>query len=318
MVTCSGCSDSIETPGTRFAFIHSANAGRHSRRYVGDRRTRRKKCGASRRRDSRAFGQKYSQERRSVSKKTKRERARRKVAKVRTVISTDRTAAVELLRRGEIVALPTETVYGLAADALNPIAVAKIFEAKERPRFDPLIVHLPDRDWFEEIANVPAQDRQLILELASQFWPGSFTMVLPNRDIVPDIVIAGLGTVAVRISAHPVFSEIIQAFGAPLAAPSANRFGRVSPTTAQHVWDELNGRIHLIVDAGATTHGIESTIVTVYDGKIDILRRGPITAEQLSEFGTVDFVKSRDKVSVPGQLPMHYAPKTRLRLIEDA
>ncbi len=238
--------------------------------------------------------------------------------KTEIVSSCERVEVVALLRAGESVGLPTETVYGLAADALNPIAVAKIFEAKERPRFDPLIVHLPDRDWFEEIANVPAQDRQLILELASQFWPGPFTMVLPKREIVPDIVTAGLGTVAVRISAHPVFSEIIQAFGAPLAAPSANRFGRVSPTTAQHVVDELNGRIHLIVDAGATTHGIESTIVTVHDGKIDILRRGPITAEQLSEFGTIDIVKSRDKVSAPGQLTTHYAPKTPLRLIEDA
>ncbi len=238
--------------------------------------------------------------------------------KTEIVSSCERVEVVALLRAGESVGLPTETVYGLAADALNPIAVAKIFEAKERPRFDPLIVHLPDRDWLEEIAYVPAQDRQLILELASQFWPGPFTIVLPKREIVPDIVTAGLGTVAVRISAHPVFSEIIQAFGAPLAAPSANRFGRVSPTTAQHVVDELNGRIHLIVDAGATTHGIESTIVTVHDGKIDILRRGPITAEQLSEFGTIDIVKSRDKVSAPGQLTTHYAPKTRLRLIEDA
>src|SRR5436190_21560485 len=171
--------------------------------------------------------------------------------------------AVDLLRKGEVVALPTETVYGLAADALNPIAVAKIFEAKERPRFDPLIVHLPDLDWLEEIAYVPAQDRPLILELASQFWPGPFTIVLPKREIVPDIVTAGLGTVAARISVHPAFSEIIQPFGAPLAAPSANRFGRVSPTTARHVRDELDERIPLIVDAGPTVHGIESTIVSV-------------------------------------------------------
>ena len=238
--------------------------------------------------------------------------------KTEIVSSCERVEVVALLRAGESVGLPTETVYGLAADALNPIAVAKIFEAKERPRLDPLIVHLPDRDWLDEIANLPAQDRQLILELASQFWPGPFTIVLPKREIVPDIVTAGLGTVAVRISAHPVFSEIIQAFGAPLAAPSANRFGRISPTTAQHVVDELNGRIHLIVDAGATTYGIESTIVTVHDGKIDILRRGPITAEQLSQFGTIDIVKSREKVSAPGQSTTHYAPKTPLRLIEDA
>jgi L-threonylcarbamoyladenylate synthase len=238
--------------------------------------------------------------------------------KTEIVSPCERAEVVSLLRAGEIVGLPTETVYGLAADALNSIAVAKIFEAKERPHFDPLIVHLPNRDWLEEIANVPAQGRQLILELASQFWPGPFTIVLPKREIVPDIVTAGLGTVAVRISAHPVFAEIIRAFGGPLAAPSANRFGRVSPTTARHVRDELDERIPLIVDAGPTVHGIESTIVSVHNDKIDILRRGPITAEQLSEFGTIDIVKSRDKVSAPGQLPMHYAPKTRLRLIEDA
>jgi L-threonylcarbamoyladenylate synthase len=237
---------------------------------------------------------------------------------VRTEISTDRTAAVELLRKGEIVALPTETVYGLAADALNAIAVTKIFEAKDRPRFDPLIVHLPDRDWLEKVADLPAQDRQLILKLADKFWPGPFTMVLPKRQIIPEIVTAGLDTVAVRVSAHPVFSEIIREFGKPLAAPSANRFGRVSPTAAQHVLDDLQDRITLIIEGGPTAHGIESTIVAIRDGKIDILRRGPITAEQLSELAKIDVVAAGEKVSVPGQLPAHYAPKTRLRLIGDA
>jgi L-threonylcarbamoyladenylate synthase len=237
---------------------------------------------------------------------------------VKTEISADRTAAVELLRKGEIVALPTETVYGLAADALNAIAVAKIFEAKERPRFDPLIVHLPDRDWLEKVADLPAQDRQLILKLADKFWPGPFTMVLPKRQIIPEIVTAGLDTVAVRVSAHPVFSEIIREFGKPLAAPSANRFGRVSPTAAQHVLDDLQDRITLIIEGGPTAHGIESTIVAIRGGKIDILRRGPITAEQLSELAKIDVVAAGKKVSVPGQLPAHYAPKTRLRLIGDA
>src|ERR1700736_3889121 len=138
--------------------------------------------------------------------------------------------AVALLSKGEIVALPTETVYGLAADALNPIAVAKVFEAKGRPCFDPLIVHLPEQDWLEKIADLPAQDRQLILQLAEKFWPGPFTFVLPRRQIVPEIVTAGLDTVAVRISANPIFTEIVHAFGKPIAAPSANRFGRISPT----------------------------------------------------------------------------------------
>jgi L-threonylcarbamoyladenylate synthase len=238
---------------------------------------------------------------------------------VKTVISTDRTAAVELLRKGEIVALPTETVYGLAADALNPIAIAKIFEAKERPRFDPLIVHLPNRDWLEKIVNLPARDRQLILKLANKFWPGPFTMVLPKREIVPEIVTAGLDTVAVRISSDPVFAEIARELDKPLAAPSANRFGRISPTTARHVLDELDGRIPLIIDAGPAQHGLESTIVAVRENSIDILRRGPITAEQLSEFEKINIVESAaQEISAPGQLPSHYAPKTRLRLIDNA
>ena len=236
-----------------------------------------------------------------------------------TVISTDRAAAVELLRKGEIVALPTETVYGLAADALNPIAVAEIFEAKERPRFDPLIVHLPSRDWLAKIANVPEQNGQLISKLTDKFWPGPFTIVLPKRQIVPEIVTAGLDTVAVRISGHPVFSQIIQLFGKPLAAPSANRFGRVSPTTAQHVLDELDARIPLIIDAGPTEHGIESTIISVRGNSIDLLRRGPVTAEQLSEFAKIKLAASpARKISAPGQLPSHYAPRTPLRVVDNA
>jgi L-threonylcarbamoyladenylate synthase len=237
---------------------------------------------------------------------------------VKTVISTDRVAAVELLRKGDLVALPTETVYGLAADALNSIAVAKIFEAKERPRFDPLIVHLPNREWLRRIAELPAGDRQLILKLADKFWPGPFTMVLPKSELVPDIVTAGLDTVAVRLSAHPVFAEIVGELDEPLAAPSANRFGRVSPTTARHVSDELDGRIQLIVDAGPTEHGIESTIVAIRDSKIAILRRGPITREQLSEFADIVSVTLTQRISAPGQLPSHYMPTTPLRLIDSA
>jgi L-threonylcarbamoyladenylate synthase len=226
--------------------------------------------------------------------------------------------AVKLLCKGELVALPTETVYGLAADALDPIAVARIFEAKERPRFDPLIVHLPNREWLERIAHTTLHNREMVCTMADKFWPGPFTMVLPKREIIPDIVTAGLDTVAVRISAHPVFSDIVCAFGKPLAAPSANRFGRISPTTVKHVLDELEGRVPLIIDAGPTEHGLESTIITVQNGTIRILRRGPITAEQLSEFAGVDMAAPTGKISSPGQLPSHYAPKTPLELIETA
>jgi L-threonylcarbamoyladenylate synthase len=233
-----------------------------------------------------------------------------------------RKLAVELLRKGEVVALPTETVYGLAADALNPIAVAKIFEAKERPRFDPLIVHLPDEQWLERLVKIDDRCRAQIKRLISRFWPGPLTLVLDRQPIVPDIVTAGLDTVAVRMSSHPIFAEIISAFGKPLAAPSANRFGRISPTTAQHVFEELGGRIPLIIDDGPTTHGIESTILDVHEGSIRILRSGPITVEQLRGIGFQPIRHSQDAdaaaVRTPGQLPFHYAPKTPLKLVDDA
>jgi L-threonylcarbamoyladenylate synthase len=238
----------------------------------------------------------------------------------RQTAATER--AVELLRQGEIVALPTETVYGLAAHALDPIAVAKIFEAKERPRFDPLIVHLPDEQWLERLAKVDNRSRAQIEKLITQFWPGPLTLVLNRQSTVPEIVTAGLDTVAVRMSSHPVFAEIISAFGKPLAAPSANRFGRISPTTAQHVFDELSGHIPLIVDAGPTAHGIESTIIAVRGDNIDILRRGPITEEELRAIGFQPMSDRQDadatRVLVPGQLPSHYAPATPLRLVDDA
>jgi L-threonylcarbamoyladenylate synthase len=227
------------------------------------------------------------------------------------------TDATELLRSGNTVALPTETVYGLAAEALNHEAVAKIFEAKERPLFDPLIIHLPARDWLERVARIDHDAGNLVEELIGQFWPGPFTMVLPRREIVPDIVTAGLDTVAVRISAHPVFAEIVRAFGSPLAAPSANRFGRVSPTTAQHVLDELDGKIPLIVDAGPTTHGIESTIVAVRNGRMELLRRGPIATEQLEAFGEVVVAPASQRPEAPGQFTSHYAPSTPLVLVND-
>lgn len=221
--------------------------------------------------------------------------------------------AIELLRRGDVVALPTETVYGLSADALNPSAVGKIFEAKERPRFDPLIVHVPDRATLDGIADVQSP---VARELMAKFWPGPLTFIFSKREIVPGIVTAGLETVAVRMSAHPIFREVISALNGPLAAPSANRFGRISPTNAQHVLDELNGRIPLIVDGGATDHGIESTIVRIANGTIEILRRGPITDEMLRSIGKVRGATSSTAITAPGQLPTHYAPRTKLILVE--
>jgi len=219
--------------------------------------------------------------------------------------------AVELLAAGELVALPTETVYGLAADAINPQAALKIFEAKERPFFDPLIVHLPDESWLDRIT---WKRDPLVEKLAEKFWPGPLTLVLPRRENVPDVVTSGLPTVAVRMSAHPVFREICAKFGRPLAAPSANRFGRISPTTAGHVLAELAGRIPLIVDAGPTTHGIESTIVAVENSRIRILRAGPVTPDMLMEFGEVAAEPRNDTPEAPGQLKSHYAPRTPLKI----
>lgn len=241
--------------------------------------------------------------------------------KIVSAVTLDRgvavAQAVEFLRAGAAIALPTETVYGLAADALREEAVLKIFAAKARPRFDPLIVHLPDFDWVGRIAMIEESVREMFDRLRMRFWPGPLTFVLPRRSIVPDVVTAGLETVAVRISSHPVFSEVIRGFGAPLAAPSANRFGRISPTAAAHVLEELDGLIPLIVDGGPTEHGLESTIVALRNERIELLRRGPITEEQLAEFGEVVVVGPTQYPEAPGQLPSHYAPQTPLVLVDD-
>ena len=227
-------------------------------------------------------------------------------------------SAGELLAAGEVVALPTETVYGLAADALRPEAVVKIFEAKERPFFDPLIVHLPDRSWLARLADIPAESLPTVEALIEKFWPGPLTLVLPRRDIVPDLVTAGLGTVAVRMSAHPVFRAVIHQFGKPLAAPSANRFGRISPTAAAHVVSELGGRIPLVVDGGATAHGIESTIVAVEGSTLRILRSGPVTREEIADCGLTIADSPGGKIEAPGQLASHYAPRTPLTLVDSS
>ena len=226
--------------------------------------------------------------------------------------------AVSLLQAGELVALPTETVYGLAGDAGRPETAAAIFQAKDRPLFDPLIVHLPTLDWLERLTR-PSPGG---IRLAEKFWPGPLTLVVTRRaDCVPDLVTAGGEFVAVRMSAHPVFRAVIEGFGRPLAAPSANRFGRISPTSGAHVLTELGGRIPLILEAGPTTHGLESTIVSVEDdGTLVILRHGPITEEMLAEFAPVRSVGRGIPAvaSAPGQLAGHYAPRTPLKLVDDA
>ncbi len=226
--------------------------------------------------------------------------------------------ALALLRAGEVVALPTETVYGLAADALSPEAVVKIFETKERPRFDPLIVHLPEREWLPRVATIGADATGVVEKLIETFWPGPLTILLPKTNLIPDIVTAGLATVAVRMSAHPVFSAVVRELDRPLAAPSANRFGRISPTSAANVFEELSERIALIVDGGAADHGVESTIVSIQKNCLTILREGPITREQLAEFAEVRrATEETARPETPGRLPSHYAPRTPLTIVDD-
>jgi L-threonylcarbamoyladenylate synthase len=222
--------------------------------------------------------------------------------------------AAALLLSGEIVALPTETVYGLACDALNAGAASKVFSAKERPSFDPLIVHVAGAEWVGSLAAVSGAAELLVRKLARTFWPGPLTMVLPSRDLVPDLVRSGLPTVALRCSAHPVMAAVVEKLGRPVAAPSANRFGRISPVTAQDVMEELGGRIPLVLDGGACRHGLESTIVSVEDNRLVLLRPGPVTSEELEEFAPVEPATRSDACSAPGMLESHYAPGTPLRL----
>src|ERR1700737_3731032 len=191
--------------------------------------------------------------------------------------------AGEWIRRGEPIAIPTETVYGLAADALNAAAVGKIFAIKERPYFDPLIVHFADLEWMAELSRPDPADHDLIAALIEKFWPGPLTLLLPKSGRVLDLVTAELPTVALRMPSHPVFRAIMPESDRPLAAPSATRFGRVSPSRAEHVFEELGARIPLIIDAGPAIFGIESTIVAPVGGRIAILRPGPVTEEALPE-----------------------------------
>jgi L-threonylcarbamoyladenylate synthase len=223
-------------------------------------------------------------------------------------------AAAKLLRAGQPVAVPTETVYGLAARADSADAVAAIYRAKGRPSFNPLIVHVAGVEQGEEIAEFDARARLL----AGQFWPGALTLVLPLREdarIAP-AVSAGLPTIALRCPAHPAMRALLAETGLPLAAPSANRSGGVSPTTAQHVTASLGGRIPLVLDGGACAAGLESTIVALrQDGSWQLLRQGPIAEGRISEIlGREPDVMTRPEIEAPGQLASHYSPGKPVRL----
>lgn len=223
--------------------------------------------------------------------------------------------AVVILRSGEPVAIPTETVYGLAADAYQSHAVARIFEIKERPLFDPLIVHILDETWLPELAtDVPAAARRLI----QRFWPGPLTLILPKTERVPDLVTSGLPFVGIRSPRHPVARRILAELGRPLAAPSANRFGRISPTTAQAVEEELGNRVALIVDGGSCEVGLESTIISFAQEQPQLMRAGGISREAIeAEIGPVTRAMGvLEKPEAPGHLLHHYAPQKPLRLVD--
>jgi L-threonylcarbamoyladenylate synthase len=221
--------------------------------------------------------------------------------------------AAARLQSGGIVAIPTETVYGLAADASNARAVAKIYAAKGRPDFNPLIVHVPDRHAAEAIAVFG----ELAAKLADAFWPGPLTLVLPLREGagVAGAVTAGLPTIAIRCPAHPVMRSVLLASGRNVAAPSANRSGSISPTRAAHVAASLGDAVPLIIDAGPCREGLESTIVAVRENGWQILRPGPVTAENLAEVaGTPQLGEALSGIEAPGQLASHYAPSKSVRL----
>lgn len=217
--------------------------------------------------------------------------------------------AVDLLRAGEPVALPTETVYGLAADATNGEAVARIYAAKRRPSFNPLIVHVTGLSMAQDLVEIS----HAALDLMARFWPGPLTLVLPRRAgaTVSSLVSAGLPTLAIRCPAHPATQAVIEQLERPIAAPSANASGRISPTRAAHVVESLGGHIPLVLDGGSSRAGLESTIVAVDGNDLRLLRPGAISAEQLGEMlGPAD----PSAITAPGQLASHYAPTQPVRL----
>jgi L-threonylcarbamoyladenylate synthase len=235
----------------------------------------------------------------------------------------DLLRAADILRGGGLVAFPTETVYGLGANALSAEAVAKIFAAKERPGWDPLIVHLAFAAQLSDVAEVPPDLASRIAHLASAFWPGPLTLLLPRKAFVPDAVTAGRALVGVRVPAHPVAQALLLAAKVPVAAPSANLFGHTSPTSAAHVLADLNGRIDAVLDGGATPIGLESTVLDPTQTPMVLYRPGAITAEQLTAVTgvAVEVFVPAEEHATPESLPApgvgirHYAPRARLELV---
>jgi len=224
--------------------------------------------------------------------------------------------AAQIIQNGGLVAFPTETVYGLGADALNAQAVARIFEVKARPRIDPLIVHVEDRKRADSYGRIP----QSALALVSKFWPGPLTLIVEKRPSVPHIVTAGLNTVAIRVPAHPAALALIREADCGIAAPSANPFGYVSPTDASHVAEQLGDAVDLILDGGPCSIGLESTILSLISPTPAILRTGGTTIEELeSIIGKVDLATDVVKQpQAPGQMARHYATHTPLEIADES
>lgn len=228
--------------------------------------------------------------------------------------------AADILRRGGLVGIPTETVYGLGANALDPEAVSSIFAAKGRPQDNPLIIHIPEAGWMERYCQ---QIPPAAYALADAFWPGPLTMVLPRSAVIPDVVTAGLDTVGVRCPGHELCRQIIRLAGVPVAAPSGNSSGRPSPTTAEHMLEDMDGRIHAIVDGGPCDVGVESTIVDLSGDKPRLLRPGGITLEQLEQvLGPVEIdpavtrsMRQGEKPRAPGMAYRHYAPRAPVTVV---
>ena len=221
--------------------------------------------------------------------------------------------AAKYIKEGKVVAFPTETVYGLGADALNPMAVAKIFELKKRPSFDPLIVHISDISYIKKLTK---NNDDRIYKLAERFWPGPLTIVMKKSEIVPDIVTSGLPTVGIRMPDNKIALELITKSETAIAAPSANLFGRVSPTTAQHVKKQLKG-VDFILDGGKTKVGIESTIIALNKEGFEILRYGLITKEEIKKVIPIcTESKNKKNILAPGMLKSHYSPSKPLFILD--
>lgn len=224
--------------------------------------------------------------------------------------------AAELLQQGELIGMPTETVYGLAGNAFDAEVVRKIFALKKRPSFNPVIVHIGR---FEDLHTVATEIPDVLQELANRFWPGPLTLLLPRSKKIPDIVTAGKPMVAVRMPAHPMALDLLNCIDFPLAAPSANPFGSISPTRAEHVARYFEGSLPLVLDGGHCRSGLESTIAGLENGELVLYRHGAITIEMLREIGGSVRVHTREEKApeAPGMLLKHYAPATRLLLTDD-